>query len=204
MARTTRLQATRRAASSCDGGTATASARPGHLPVSLATTIPDNERSLMDLAASAAFEAGNVLYVLDRGAEAEAHWQRAARRNPRHAESRSNIGVAHYSARRFAEAASAFEVAVGVAPSFAESYQNLGAARKALGDADRALEAYRTASHLAPLGHEARRGAALVLRERGRLGEALHWLRSARALSPSEAQIALDMGIVHVSAPDGL
>ena len=146
MARTTRLQATRRAAaSSGDGGTATASARPGHLPVSLATTIPDNERSLMDLAASAAFEAGNVLYVLGRGAEAEAHWQRAARRNPRHAESRSNIGVAHYSARRFAEAASAFEVAVGVAPGFAESYQNLGAARKALGDADRALEAYHTA-----------------------------------------------------------
>ena len=205
MARTTRLQATRRAAaSSGDGGTATASARPGHLPVSLATTIPDNERSLMDLAASAAFEAGNVLYVLGRGAEAEAHWQRAARRNPRHAESRSNIGVAHYSARRFAEAASAFEVAVGVAPGFAESYQNLGAARKALGDADRALEAYRTASHLAPLGHEARRGAALVLRERGRLGEALHWLRSARVLSPSEAQIALDVGIVHVSAPPTL
>ena len=50
MARTTRLQATRRAAaSSGDGGTATASARPGHLPASLATTIPDNKRSLMDL-----------------------------------------------------------------------------------------------------------------------------------------------------------
>ena len=205
MARTTRLQATRRAAaSSGDGSTATASARPGILPASLATTIPANERSLIDLAASAAYETGNVLYVLGRGAEAEAHWQRAARRNPQHAESRSNIGVAHYSARRFAEAASAFEVAVGVAPGFAESYQNLGAARKALGDADRALEAYRTASHLAPLGHEARRGAALVLRERGRLGEALHWLRSARALSPMEAQVALDVGIVHVSAPPTL
>ena len=112
--------------------------------------------------------------------------------------------MAHCSARRFAEAASASEVAVGVAPGFAESYQKLDAARKALGDADRALEAYHTASHLAPLGHEARRGAALVPRERGGLGEALHWLRSARALSPSEAQIALDVGIVHVSAPDGL
>jgi len=88
--------------------------------------------------------------------------------------------------------------------NFAESYQKLDAARKALGDADRALEAYHTASHLAPLGNEARRGAALVPRERGGLGEALHWLRSARALSPSEAQIALDVGIVHVSAPDGL
>jgi hypothetical protein len=50
MARTTRLQSTRRVAASSDnGGTATASARPGHLPASLATTIPDNKRSLMDL-----------------------------------------------------------------------------------------------------------------------------------------------------------
>ncbi|KOO30827.1 hypothetical protein Ctob_016461 [Chrysochromulina tobinii] len=45
--------------------------------------------------------------------------------------------------------------------------------------------------------NEARRGAALVPREGGGLGEALHWLRSARALSPSEAQIALDVGIMH-------
>ena len=43
-------------------------------------------------AASAAFEARTCSTC---GAEAEAHWQRAARRNPRHAESRSYIGVAH-------------------------------------------------------------------------------------------------------------
>ena len=151
----------------------------------------------LQMAATAAFETGNLFYHIGQREHAETAYRRALRTNPRYAEAHSNMGVLAYTAGRHAEAAASFEAAIKTNPAFANAHQHLGAARKALGDAEGALASYHEAARLSPSASEPLRGVALVLRERGRLNEALDAIRRALLIAPAEPQLYLDRGITH-------
>lgn len=94
IARATRLQKKRKHATSDSAATGSAVDVGSAVVAAAAVSAGGSaDRQLMELAAMAAFEAGNALYVVGRASDAEAQWRRAARRNPKHAEATSNLGV---------------------------------------------------------------------------------------------------------------
>jgi len=86
---------------------------------------------------------GRILGTLGRRDEAFAHFRAAVEINPRNADTRFNLGLAHYQQRRYQEAVVELQEAVELDPSHALAHLRLGGALGKLGRHEEALAVYQ-------------------------------------------------------------
>ncbi len=118
--------------------------------------------------ASAVYNLGNALMVLNRHAEAEARYADAIALKPDSAPIHANRGVALAELRRFDEAIASHDRALKLKPGFFEALRNRGVALHAVGRLDDAIASYGEAAAVNPrdVMTFAQRGSALLLARR--------------------------------------
>jgi len=155
--------------------------------------------SASDLVAAVPFidaaRAGNVSYVTGDLASALAQYREAIERNPRDAESLSNMGQVLMKLNRVPEAVPIFERACALAPWRWAYRFNLARAVGKLGEWERAVTEYRTAADLFPDDYVTRFNLAQALHRKGDEEAAVVEYQKAIALSPGDPTFHLALGI---------
>jgi protein O-mannosyl-transferase len=131
---------------------------------------------------------GGALILEGREEEAHAHFESAARINPRDPMSHSNLGTYYETHNKMLEAVQEYEAAVAMTSDpglLAQTYANLGAAYRGLGDDERALTSYRQALQYNPNQFNAWLGLGLLAQKQGKLNEAVTNLSRSVELEPS-------------------
>jgi Flp pilus assembly protein TadD len=131
---------------------------------------------------------GGALILEGREEEAHAHFEAAARINPKDPMSHSNLGTYYETHNQIREAVKEYEAAVGMtsAPGLlAQTYANMGAAYRGLGDDERARTSFTQALHYNPNQFNAWLGLGLLAQKQGRLAEAITNLSRSVELQPT-------------------
>jgi tetratricopeptide (TPR) repeat protein len=139
---------------------------------------------------------GGALILEDREEEAHAHFEAAARINPRDPMSRSNLGIYFQNHKQIREAITEYEAAIDVTsdPGMqAQTYANLGAAYRTLGEDELARESFENSLRLNPNQFNAWLGLGLLAQKQGKLDEAISDLSRSLELQPS-AQGYFELG----------
>lgn len=131
---------------------------------------------------------GGALILEGRQEEAHAHFEAAARINPKDPMSHSNLGTYYETHNQIREAVTEYEAAVAMTsdPSMlAATYANLGAAYRGLGENDRAQTNYKQALKYNPNQFNAWLGLGLLAQQQGELVEAITNLSRSVELQPT-------------------
>jgi tetratricopeptide (TPR) repeat protein len=141
-------------------------------------------------AARVQYHLGNALMALERHAEAEERFRRAAALDPMLADAHNNRGTTLRALGRESEAVTCYRRAISARPSFAPAHYNLGLALARRGDLDAAVESFRAAlsDRSAPIDKlvEVHDSLAQALMEMQRYEEALEVCRDRVALKPDD------------------
>jgi tetratricopeptide (TPR) repeat protein len=139
---------------------------------------------------------GGALILEGREEDAHAHFEAAARINPRDPMSRSNLGIYFQNHHQMREAVAEYEAAIDLTSDpglLAETYANLGAAQRAMGDDEPARQSFDKSLRLNPNQPNAWLGLGLLVRKQGKLEEAISDLSRSMELQPS-AQGYFELG----------
>jgi len=131
---------------------------------------------------------GGALILDGREEEAHAHFESAARINPRDPMSHSNLGTYYETHNHIREAVKEYEAAIAMTSDpglLAQTYANLGAAYRGLGDDERAQESYKQALKYNPNQFNGWLGLGLLAQKHGKLGEAITNLSRSVELQPT-------------------
>jgi tetratricopeptide (TPR) repeat protein len=142
---------------------------------SLRTALPDNPR-VLDWQAALRARQG-------RAAEAEALWRDVARRLPRQAETRFNLGRLLLARGQWAEAREAFEAAAMLRPNLVPAWHRLAETRRLLGDAAGEIDALRRALAVDPGESQSYVALAIALARADARKEAEEWLRFGKIVA---------------------
>jgi tetratricopeptide (TPR) repeat protein len=139
---------------------------------------------------------GGALILEGKEEEAHAHFEAAARINPKDPMSHSNLGTYYMTHNQMREAVQQYEAAVEMTSDpglLAQTYANLGAAYRALGQDDQAQTNYDHALRLNRDQFNAWLGLGLLAQKQGKLTEAVTDLYRSVELEPT-AQGYLSLG----------
>ena len=139
---------------------------------------------------------GGALILEGKEEEAHAHFEAAARINPKDPMSHSDLGTYYMTHNQMREAVQQYEVAVEMTSDpglLAQTYANLGAAYRALGDDDQAQANYNHSLRLNPNQYNAWLGLGLLAGKQGKLTEAVTDLSRSVEIKPT-AQGYLSLG----------
>jgi tetratricopeptide (TPR) repeat protein len=139
---------------------------------------------------------GGALILADKEDEANAHFEAAARINPRDPMSRSNLGIYFQHHDQMGEAAAAYQAAIELTSDpglLAQTYANLGAAQRALGEDGLAHQSFEQSLRFNATQFNAWRGLGLLAEKQGKLDEATIDLSRSVELQPS-AQGFFELG----------
>lgn len=146
--------------------------------------------------------AGVLLLQAGQPAAAVERLERAVTLDPRHADARSNLGLAYEALGRIDEAYAQFAAAVELNPYHGQALTNLGNLARKRGDLDKAIQAYRRALNVAPDQIEARNNLAASLRERGELDAAMVEIRQVLATVPRNVDALTNLGTIQLAQGD--
>jgi len=133
---------------------------------------------------------GGALLLLDKPDEAHAHFEAAARINPRDPMSHSNLGAYLQEHNRLREAVEEYESTIRMTSDpalLALTNANLGAAYRDLGDEAKARERYDEALRLNPNQFNAYLGLGRLLERQGKLDEAIANYSRSIEIRPTES-----------------
>lgn len=131
---------------------------------------------------------GGALTLEGREEEAHAHFEAAARINPRDPLSRGNLGTYFQTHHQMREAVAQYEAAVQLTSDpalLAQTYANLGAAYRALGEDDAAHKDFDQSLRSNPNQYNAWFGLGLLARKQGNVEEAISDLSRSIELQPT-------------------
>ena len=131
---------------------------------------------------------GGALILEGREEEARAHFESAARINPRDPMSHSNLGTYYETHNQIPEAVKEYEAAIAMTSDpglLAQTYANLGAAYRGLGDDEHAQSSYKQALQYNPNQFNAWLGLGLLAQKQGKLAEAITNLSRSVELQPT-------------------
>jgi protein O-mannosyl-transferase len=131
---------------------------------------------------------GGALILEGREEEAHAHFESAARINPRDPMSHSNLGTYYETHNRIREAVKEYEAAIAMTSDpglLSQTYANLGAAYRGLGDDERAQTSYNHALQYNPNQSNAWLGLGLLAKKQGNLVEAITDISRSIELQPT-------------------
>ena len=131
---------------------------------------------------------GGALILEGREEEAHAHFESAARINPRDPMSHSNLGTYYETHNQIREAVKEYEAAIAMTSDpglLAQTYANLGAAYRELGDDERAQSSYKQALQYNPNQFNAWLGLGLLAQKQGKFAEAVTNLSRSVELQPT-------------------
>jgi protein O-mannosyl-transferase len=144
---------------------------------------------------------GGALILGGKEEEAHAHFEAAARINPKDPMSRRNLGTYFQTHNQVREAIAEYEVALGLTSDSglrAQTYANLGVAQRALGEDDEARKSFDKSLRLNPLLSSPWLGIGLLARKQGKLQEAIDDLTYSINLHPTaEAYFELGQTFAH-------
>ena len=139
---------------------------------------------------------GGALILQGREEEAHAHFEAAARVNPRDPMSRSNLGIYFQEHGQMREAEAQYEAAVELTSDpglLAQAYANLGSAHHAQGEDELAQKSFEQSLRFNPNQFNAWLGMGLLAQKQGKLDEAVSDLSRSVELQPS-AQGYFELG----------
>jgi len=139
---------------------------------------------------------GGALILEGKEEEAHAHFEAAARINPRDPMSRSNLGIYLQHHGQMREATAEYEAAVELTSDpglLAQTYANMGAAQRALGEDDLAQKSFEQSLGFNSTQFNAWRGLGLLAQKEGKFDEAVSDLSHAVELQ-STAQGYFELG----------
>ena len=139
---------------------------------------------------------GGALILQGREEEAHAHFEAAARINPRDPMSRSNLGIYFQEHGQMREAEAQYEAAVELTSDpglLAQTYANLGSAHHAQGEDELAQKSFEQSLRFNPNQFNAWLGMGLLAQKQGKLDEAVSDLSRSVELQPS-AQGYFELG----------
>lgn len=139
---------------------------------------------------------GGALILQGKEEEAHAHFEAAARINPRDPMSRTNLGTYYQSHGQMGEAAANYEAAVGFTSDprlLAGTYANLGAAQIALAETEQASRSFQRSLQYNPNQFNAWLGLGRVAQKQGKLEEAISDFSRSVQAQPT-AQGFLELG----------
>ena len=139
---------------------------------------------------------GGALILQDKEEEAHAHFEVAARINPRDPMSRSNLGIYFQNHKEMREAITEYEAAIDLTSDpgmLAQTCANLGAAQRALGEDEAAQKNFEESLRLNPYQFNAWLGLGLLAQKQGKLEEAISDLSRSVELE-SSAQGYFELG----------
>jgi Flp pilus assembly protein TadD len=139
---------------------------------------------------------GGALILEDKEEEAHAHFEAAARINPKDPMSRSNLGSYFQTHNRMRDAVSQYEAAVRLTSDpvlLSQTYANLGAAYLSLGKDEPARKNFDQSLRFNPNQFKAWLGVGLLAKKQGNLGEAITDLSRSVDLQPT-AQAYVELG----------
>jgi FkbM family methyltransferase len=131
---------------------------------------------------------------LDRPAEAEACFRRAAEVRPGHADSWNRLGAVLLAQGKPAEAVPHFRQALAIQPDLVDAHNNLGNALGRLNDVDSAIASYREVLRLRPDLAEPHYNLGTALMTKARSAEAAAEFREAVRLKPDFADALTNLG----------
>ena len=137
-----------------------------------------------------------ILQGQDKEEEAHAHFEAAARINPRDPMSRSNLGIYFQNHKQMREAITEYEAAIDLTSDpgmLAQTYANLGSAQRMLGEDEAARKTFEESLRLNPNQFNAWLGLGLLAQKQGKLEEAISDLSRSVELQPS-AQGYFELG----------
>ncbi len=146
---------------------------------------------------------GGALILEGREEDAHAHFEAAARINPKDPMSHSNLGTYDLTHNQMREAIAQYEAAAEMTSDtglLAQTYANLGAAYRALNEGESAQTNYNHSLRLNPNQYNAWLGLGLLAQKQGKLTEAVTDLSRSVELQPT-AQGYLSLG--HALAQNG-
>ena len=139
---------------------------------------------------------GGALILEGKEEEAHAHFEAAARINPKDPMSRSNLGIYLQKHGQMREAVAQYEAAVELTSDpglLAQAYANLGSAERAMGEDEPARKSFQQSLRFNPNQFNAWLGMGLLAQKQGKLDEAVSDLSRSVELQPS-AQGYLELG----------
>jgi protein O-mannosyl-transferase len=139
---------------------------------------------------------GGALILEDKEEEAHAHFEAAARINPKDPMSRSNLGTYYQTHNRMREAIAEYQAAVELTSDpilLSLTYANLGAAHLTLGEYEAAHQNFDESLRLNPGQFKAWLGLGLMEEKQGNIGEAITNLSRSVDLQPT-SQAYLELG----------
>lgn len=139
---------------------------------------------------------GGALILDRKEEEAHAHFEAAARINPRDPMSRSNLGIYFQKHGQMDEAVAQYEAAIELTSDpglLAQAYANLGSAERAMGEDEQAHKSLEQSLRFNPNQFNAWLGMGLLAQKQGKLDEAVSDLSRSVELQPS-AQGYLELG----------
>ena len=139
---------------------------------------------------------GGALILEDKEEEAHAHFEAAARINPKDPMSRSNLGTYYQTHNRMREAIAEYQAAVELTSDpilLSLTYANLGAAHLTLGEYEAAHQNFDESLRLNPGQFKAWLGLGLMEEKQGNIGEAITDLSRSVDLQPT-SQAYLELG----------
>jgi len=131
---------------------------------------------------------GGALILEGKEEEAHAHFEAAARINPRDPLSHLNLGTYAQTHHQLQEAIADYQAAIDLTSDQglqAQAYANRGAAQRELGDDDAARKSYDQSLRLNPNQFNAWLGLGLLAEKQGKLAEAISDLSRAVELRPT-------------------
>ncbi|HKV76986.1 MAG TPA: tetratricopeptide repeat protein [Candidatus Sulfotelmatobacter sp.] len=138
---------------------------------------------------------GGALILEGREEDAHAHFEAAARINPKDPMSHSNLGTYYQTHGQLRNATEEYKAAINLTSDpglLAQTYANLGIAQQALGEDGDARKSFEQSMRLKPL-FNSWLGIALLARKQGKLQEAIDDLNYSIALQPT-ARAYLELG----------
>ena len=131
---------------------------------------------------------GGALILEGREEEAHAHFEAAARINPKDPMSHSNLGTYYETHNQMRDAVKEYEAAVDMTSDpgmLAATYANLGVAYRGLGDDERAQASYKQALKYNPNQFNAWLGLGLLAQRQGKFVEAITNLSRSVEIQPT-------------------
>jgi len=132
---------------------------------------------------------GGALILEGKEEEAHAHFEAAARINPKDPMSHSNLGTYFQTHNRLTEAVAQYKAALELTSDpglLSQTHANLGSAERALGENEEAHKDFEQSLRLNPNQFNAWLGEGLLARQEGKIEEAITDLSHSLDLRPSE------------------